>query len=195
MLSNVITPTRTRNNFCEEKLLSPWGCRCHPAQYSQLCQSCHKRIQLGDCINHNNTPGWVHTKCPTENGTNERGARTIEAEFNNVDYGSSFLQRLTSNENVEQRLIPPPLHLTFDGEQDDDTKMPATVEKGSHKRSVEITQDSDEDEEPDEGDNELDDDDAKRRSRKRAKHKDTALTVLIDNSQGHYQSKRELMSK
>ena len=166
---------------------------------------------MDDCIKHA-TSGWVHVKCPTENGTTERGMRTIEAGFNNVDYGSSFLQRLTTN--GEQRLTPPPLHLTFDEEQDDDTKMPATVEsempatgtveKGSHKRPIKITQEPDEDDEPDEdeepdedvepdedeesdgGYNEVDDDDTEGRSRKRAKHEDTALTVLIDNSQGNY---------
>lgn len=181
MLSNVITPTRTSNNFCENRL-SPWGCGCHPAGKTQNCQSCRKRIQLGDCIKHA-TAGWVHTKCPIGDGITERGVRTIEAGFNNVDYGSSFLQRLTTN--GEQRLSPPPLHLTFDGEQDNDTKMPATAEKAS-KRPIEITTEPGEDDEPDKDDEQGDTDDTEGRSRKRAKHEETVLTVLIDNSQGNY---------
>ena len=143
-------------------------------------------MNLGDCIQ-SNISGWVHVKCPIGNGS-ERGVRTIEDGFNNrVDYGSSFLKRLTMMDG-EQRSMPSPLRLTFNDEQEDDTKMPAKASKEKKRRHIEITQESDEERELDE-DNELDEssDNEEGCSNKRAKHEEDAILVeMIDNSQGNY---------
>ena len=177
-MGSIVTPNRDRAHcFCDDRIPSS----CH-AIFSQMCQSCHKRINIDDCIRHDDLCGWVHAKCPIGKGTAELGLKTIEDGFNKVDYGSSFLQKLP---NEEQRSMPSPLHLTFGGEeQDDDTKMPATLEKGSHKkRSIKISQESDEERESDGGDIGPDYDAEERYSTKRAKYEDTAL---IDASQGNY---------
>ena len=184
-MAHTVTPNRT-HSFCDKRLRDANGCWCHRAQYSGRCQSCHKQISLGDCIQ-SNISGWVHVKCPIGNGS-ERGVRTIEDGFNNnVDYGSSFLKRLTMMDG-EQRSMPSPLRLTFNDEQEDDTKMPAKASKEKKRRHIEITQESDEERELGDEDNELDDDDNQEGcSNKRAKHEEDAiLAELIDNPQGNY---------
>lgn len=180
MMGSIVTPNRDRAHcFCDDRRYGD-RCSCWHAKMTQLCQSCHKRINIDDCIRHD-ICGWTHTKCPIGNGTTERGLKTIEDGFNKVDYGSSFLQKLP---NEEQRSMPSPLRLTFGGEEDDDAKMPATLEKGSHKkRPIKISQESDEEGESDGGDIGPDYDAEERYSTKRAKYEDTAL---IDASQGNY---------
>ena len=109
--------------MCQRRLKSSI-CWCHKVRFFSICPSCSMMIYKDDCLKPNGSSGFMHTKCPNENA-GERVIRTIEAGFSqSIDYGSSFLCRLTTD--GEQRLLPSPLCLDFDKEEDDmDTKMPA----------------------------------------------------------------------
>jgi len=124
MLSTRLVTPEKRHNICQERLRLG-SCNCWEAKYSQQCQSCHKRINQNDCITRNFS-GWAHTECPIGNA-GERGIRTIEAGFNNcVDYGSSFLRRLSAADGARISL-PSPLRLDF-GEPED-AKIPAVSQE------------------------------------------------------------------
>ena len=171
-MSRPSTPRRA--NLCEEKLEKGW-CRCHPAEYSSLCQSCHKRVNKGDCITHN-ISGWIHVECPIGIAS-ERGIRSIEAGFNNnVDYGGSFLRIAADG---EQRSMPTPQRLLSYFDDQEDTKMPAasvsssTADDSSKKRPIDITQDD-----------EADDDGVE--SNKRSKYDNNDSMVAVSKNWGSY---------
>ena len=144
-------------------------CGCVKAKFSQLCQSCHKQVNLEDCI-HKPFSGWCHKECPI-GIVADRGITTIEAGFNNVDYRNSFLGLATSDADGRGPL--PFLRLTTGNADDggkhaslptacrldfDDCKISTTAI--GHKRKIkEISQDSDDfsgndgsDEESEDGD-------------------------------------------
>ncbi|KAL7545838.1 hypothetical protein ACHAWF_009187 [Thalassiosira exigua] len=110
MLATVVTPERPRGSKCQERSATG-SCGCWKAQFSQNCQSCHKRIRIDDCITHD-ICGWTHTECPIGCGE-ERGLRSIEAGFAcSVDYSQSLLDR--SVDGIEEKPLPLPLRLEFD---------------------------------------------------------------------------------
>ena len=129
-MSSIIAATSfTRAGKCEQYP----NCYCVKAQYEQCCQSCKRRVKLGDCIG--KAPcGWTHVECPGRNSERERGLLTITAGLNtNVDYGNSFL-RIGSS-------LPPLLlenGVQEDEKEEEDSKMPAYSTSSLQPRRLEF---------------------------------------------------------
>lgn len=88
----------------------------------QLCQSCKKWINIGDCIRSDSVTGWTHTECPIGNGI-ERGIASIEKGFSKVSYSDWW--RITEEENAPRALCS---EMNLEAAEDEtDQKRPASL--------------------------------------------------------------------